>query len=121
MPYGYNGKILHVNLNDLSYEVEEPSEEFDRTYEGGGGLTAYYLLKDLKPGTDPLDGLSVQTGIIASADTAGSAIDVCAVNDVVILGDSDAGVSVFNAFNGMNPLAVAQVNTPGSITRKIST
>ena len=54
MPYGYNGKILHVNLNDSSYEIEEPSEEFYRTYVGGGGLTSYYLLKDLKPGTDPL-------------------------------------------------------------------
>ena len=69
MPYGYNGKILHVNLNDLSYEIEEPSEEFYRTYVGGGGLTSYYLLKDLKPGTDPLGpdnilifALSVVTG-----------------------------------------------------------
>ena len=26
MPHGYNGKILHVNLNDLSYETEEPDE-----------------------------------------------------------------------------------------------
>ena len=54
MPYGYNGKVLHVNLNDLSYEIEEPSETFYRTYFGGGGLSAYYLLKNLKPGTDPL-------------------------------------------------------------------
>ncbi|MBW1695649.1 MAG: aldehyde ferredoxin oxidoreductase family protein [Deltaproteobacteria bacterium] len=69
MPYGYNGKILHVNLNDLSYEIEEPSENFYRTYFGGGGLAAHYLLKDLKPGTDPLSpenilvfALSVLTG-----------------------------------------------------------
>ncbi|MGD9289289.1 MAG: aldehyde ferredoxin oxidoreductase family protein [Desulfobacterales bacterium] len=69
MPYGYNGKILHVNLNDSSYEIEEPSENFYRTYVGGGGLAAYYLLKDMKPGTDPLGGenilifaLSVVTG-----------------------------------------------------------
>ena len=40
MPHGYNGKILHVNLNDLSHEVEEPSENFYRTYFGGGGIAA---------------------------------------------------------------------------------
>ena len=69
MPYGYNGKILHVNLTDASYEIEEPAENFFRTYFGGGGIAAYYLLKDLKPGTDPLSpenilvvSLSVVTG-----------------------------------------------------------
>ena len=45
MHYGYNGKILHVNLNELSYEIEAPSEEFYRTYMGGGGLTSYYPRK----------------------------------------------------------------------------
>jgi aldehyde:ferredoxin oxidoreductase len=38
MPHGYNGKILHVNLNDLSYEIEEPDENFYRTYLGGASL-----------------------------------------------------------------------------------
>ena len=69
MAYGYNGKILHVNLNDSSYEIEAPSDNFYRTYVGGGGLSAYYLLNGLKPGTDPLGAdnilvvaLSVVTG-----------------------------------------------------------
>ncbi len=26
MPYGYNGRILHVNLTDGGWDVEEPSE-----------------------------------------------------------------------------------------------
>ena len=69
MPYGYNGKILHVNLSDLRYDIEEPDERFYRTYFGGGGLAAYYLLNDLDPGIDPLSpdnilifALSVVTG-----------------------------------------------------------
>ncbi len=54
MPFGYNGKILHVNLTDCSWEIEEPSETWYRTYVGGTALAAYYLLKYLKPGLNPL-------------------------------------------------------------------
>lgn len=54
MPFGYNGKILHVNLTDRSWEIETPDENWYRTYVGGSALAAYYLLKGLKPGIDPL-------------------------------------------------------------------
>jgi len=74
MPYGYHGKILHVNLNDSSYEIEEPSENFYRTYVGGGGIGAYYLLRGLKPGTDPLGAdniLVVALSVITGAPLSG--------------------------------------------------
>ncbi len=61
-----------------------------------------------------LDNTSTGVGIIASADTPGTAVDVRAFNDLVAVADSDAGVSVFNVFNGMNPTIVAQVDTPGT-------
>lgn len=54
MPDGYNGQILHVNLTDLSFDVEKPPAHFYRTYMGGTGLAAYYLLKLVQPGIDPL-------------------------------------------------------------------
>jgi len=54
MSFGYNGKILHVNLTSLTFDIEEPSEYFYRTYMGGTGLASYYLLKGIKPGIDPL-------------------------------------------------------------------
>jgi len=54
MPYGYNGKILHVNLTQATWEIEEPDITWYRTYVGGPVLAAYYLLKHLKPGTDAL-------------------------------------------------------------------
>ena len=54
MPYGYNGKILRVNLSNKSIGTEEFDEAFYRTYMGGSGLIAYYLLKELKPKVDPL-------------------------------------------------------------------
>ncbi len=54
MLYGYNGKILHVDLTKGTWEIEEPGEYWYRTYVGGSALAAYYLLKHVKPGIDPL-------------------------------------------------------------------
>lgn len=54
MPYGYNGKILHVNLTDRKTSIEEPNEVFYRRYMGGSGLGAYYCLRDIPPKADPL-------------------------------------------------------------------
>jgi len=54
MPHGYSGKILRVDLTEEKIEVEEPGELFFRKYMGGATLGAYYLLKELDPGIDPL-------------------------------------------------------------------
>ena len=53
MLHGYTGKILHVNLTDGALEVEQPSEDFYRTYMGGSALGLYYLLKHTPAGVDP--------------------------------------------------------------------
>src|SRR5262249_54780591 len=42
------------------------------------------------------------------------AVDVCALNDMAVVADSDAGVAVFNVFAGMNPTLIARVDTPGN-------
>jgi aldehyde:ferredoxin oxidoreductase len=54
MPYGYNGRILHVNLTDGSLEVETPGELFYRRYMGGSALGMYYALRMIPAGADPL-------------------------------------------------------------------
>ena len=54
MIFGYNGQILHVNLSNNSWEIEKPDENWYRTYVGGSPMSAYYLLKELQPGIDPL-------------------------------------------------------------------
>ncbi len=54
MPFGYNGKILRVDLSSGSIATEELPESWYRTYMGGGGAAAYFLLKELEPGVDPL-------------------------------------------------------------------
>ena len=54
MSYGCTGKILRVNLSDGKIWTEEPGELFYRRYLGGGGVAAYYLLKELPKDVDPL-------------------------------------------------------------------
>lgn len=54
MPFGYNGKVLHVNLTQQTTEIEEPDELFYRMYLGGKGFVAYYLLKETPRAVDPL-------------------------------------------------------------------
>ena len=68
---------------------------------------------EVQQGTDPLGGLIAQTGIIATAQTPGPAVDICAVNNLAAVAEMETGVSIFNVFNSVNPTIMAQVNTPG--------
>ncbi len=54
MSNGYNGKILRVNLSKNTISEEKLDELFCRRYLGGAGFITYYLMKELKPGIDPL-------------------------------------------------------------------
>jgi hypothetical protein len=72
---------------------------------------------EVAQGTNPLDGLPVQTGIIATVKTPGIPVDVSTINNLAVLAELNAGVSVFNIFNGMAPTLLAQVDTPGSARR----
>lgn len=69
---------------------------------------------EVRQGSNPLDGLPARTGLIASADTQGTSVDVAARDEVVAVADSSSGVALFNIFNGMNPTLIAQVDTPGT-------
>jgi len=74
-PGGYTGKILRVNLSDKSISIEKPDEKFYRRYFGGTALIGYYLLKELKPGIDPLgpdNKLIFSAGVITGIPCAGS-------------------------------------------------
>lgn len=54
MSQSYNGKVLHVDLTDGRQWTEELSELIYRRHLGGGALATYFMLRDLKPGIDPL-------------------------------------------------------------------
>jgi aldehyde:ferredoxin oxidoreductase len=75
MSKGYMGKILRVNLSQDSIKTEEPSEVFYRRFFGGRALIAYYLVKELQKGIDPLgpqNKLIFSSGVITGAPLSGS-------------------------------------------------
>jgi aldehyde:ferredoxin oxidoreductase len=111
MARSFNGKVLHVDLTRGALSVEEPSEEFYRTYGGGSAMGTYYLLRDLPRGTDPLGPqniLTFFTGPITGLPVSGQS-RIC-VNTLSPLsggiGDSQAGGFVpaalkFAGFDGI--------------------
>jgi aldehyde:ferredoxin oxidoreductase len=72
MPYGYNGKILHVDLTTGKLEVEEPGEAFFRKYLGGSALGTHYAFKMIPAGADPLGPENVL--VLSLGVTTGAAI-----------------------------------------------
>ncbi len=74
MPKGFNGKILRVDLSSETMSVEEPQEAIYARYLGGGSLALYYLLRELKPKSDPLgpENILIFAGsVIAGTPAAG--------------------------------------------------
>jgi len=74
---------------------------------------------EARQGSDSLEGSPARTGVIGTAATPGNAVDVDAFNDVVAVADSVGGLLVFNVFNGMDPILIAQVATgapPGAVS-----
>ncbi len=96
MPYGFNGKILRVDLSSRTLDVEEQPEEFFRFFLGGSALNLYYLLKEMPAGVDAFDpdnmiafSVGVATGVPLSGQ---SRVTVSAKSPLTNgIGDSQAG------------------------------
>jgi aldehyde:ferredoxin oxidoreductase len=74
MPFGYNGKILKVDLTTGQFSVDEHDEIWYRTYMGGANIGAYYLLNEMPPKADPYgpdNVLVFATSIVVGAPASG--------------------------------------------------
>ena len=96
MPYGYNGKILHVDLTTGELTVEEPTESFYRKYLGGSAMGMHYILREMPQGADPLgpeNVLTLMTGVTTGATISGqSRINANAKSPISGgIGDSQSG------------------------------
>lgn len=90
------GTVLHVDLTESRLWEEHPDEAFYRKYGGGSAMGVYYLLKEMKPGTDPLSPgniLTIFTGVPTGVAISGqSRITVNARSPLTgAIGDSQAG------------------------------
>jgi aldehyde:ferredoxin oxidoreductase len=75
MPYGYHQRILRIILPDEKILIEKTDEVFHRRYFGGSGFIGYYLVKELRPGVDPLgpeNKLIFATGVLTGSSLPGS-------------------------------------------------
>jgi len=70
--FGYNNKILKVDLTNRQITVDENGPGFYRIYLGGSLLGAYYLFNEMKPGVDPLSPENVL--VFAPSVTTGAAV-----------------------------------------------
>ena len=96
MPYGYNGKILHVNLTEGTWTVEEPEEKFFRKYLGGSAMGTHYVLKEMPAGADALSADNVLTffvGVTTGAPISGASRVAANAKSPVTggIGDAQAG------------------------------
>ena len=98
MLYGYAGSIMRVNLSQRSISVERPEEEFYRTYYGGWGFVAYYLLKELERGIDPLgpeNKLIIALGPVTGMPLGGSGRNAIGAKSPLTGGFGEADVGGF--------------------------
>jgi aldehyde:ferredoxin oxidoreductase len=96
MPFGYHGKILHVDLTSRTWEVEEPGEDFYRRYMGGSAMGMVYLLRHTPAGTDPQgpdNTLCLMDSVVTGAPISGqSRVTATAKSPLSgLVGDSQSG------------------------------
>lgn len=71
-------------------------------------------LEELRNHTDPLDGQPKATGLVASLDTPGTAVDVAAGGNLALVADSAAGIAVVDVSDPLRPFLLTQLATAGS-------
>jgi aldehyde:ferredoxin oxidoreductase len=96
MASGYHGRILRVDLTAGEISVETPGEVFYRRYLGGAGLVAYYLLREVPPGAEPLgpeNRLVFACGPLTGVPLAGSGRNAIGARSPLTgaLGEADVG------------------------------
>jgi aldehyde:ferredoxin oxidoreductase len=73
--YGYNGKIIRINLSKEKITFEEVPKEWLKKYLGGRGLAARYYYEEVSPYTSPLspeNKLIIMTGPLTGTNVWGS-------------------------------------------------
>ena len=105
MATGYQGKVLRVDLTQSSIRTESPDGSLYRQYLGGWGFIAYYLMKELEPGIDPLgpdNKLIFASGIYTGTQLSGSGRSAVGAKSPLTGGFGEADVGGFFAVEMVN-------------------
>lgn len=74
-------------------------------------------LEELRNNTNPLDGQPTATGVIASLDTPGTAVDVVVTdNNLALVADNESGLAVIDVSDPLRPALAVQINLGGGAT-----
>ena len=77
MPFGYNGKLLEIDVTNKNHKIKEIDNNLYRSTMGGSCLAAIYLLENLNKNVEPLSSENIlifSTGVITGAPVSGAAI-----------------------------------------------
>lgn len=84
--FGYNGRMLFVDLSAGAFDAEHPDEQFYRRYVGNGVMAAYYLMTRTQAGLDayaPENLLMFMSGVVNAQEGPGLArFTVCGKSPV---------------------------------------
>lgn len=72
---------------------------------------------ELDAGTDPLDGVGGRPRVLDTAPAPGTPMDVCGTDGAIAMACGDAGLAMFNVYQGMAPALISAFDTPGSAQR----
>ncbi len=73
-------------------------------------------IEELRNRTNPLDGQPSATGIIASLNTPGTAVDVAVAENLALVADGPAGIALVDVTDPASPSLIRQIDTSGSAT-----
>jgi len=98
--FGWNGKLLHVNLSKGKAVIDKYAAEMAQSFLGGRGFAAKILWDELKPGIDPLS--SQNKLVFAAGPLTGFAVPssgklVVAAKSPLTWGYGDGNVGTFAA------------------------
>ncbi len=69
---------------------------------------------ELANGTNPLDGTPLVTGVVATVETPGEALDVAVGDGFAVVADGSAGVGVLDVRDPLAPVLAAQLDLAGN-------
>lgn len=87
-------------------DIQNPDSDNDGILDGA----------EVEQGGDPTDGVPVATGVLASVNMPGPAVDLSVMDDLLLVAHEN-GVTAMTVFTGLNPAIVGTLATPGTATR----